>query len=70
MDGTVLDEEIMLGAGSLVPPGKRLDAGNLYVGSPARLSRPLTSREREFLRYSALHYVRLKDDYLKARRGS
>lgn len=57
MDGAVLEDEVILGAGALVPPGKRLESGHLYVGSPARKQRPLTDGEREFLRYSASHYV-------------
>ena len=63
LDGAVLEEEVMLGAGALVPPGKRLDSGWLYVGSPARPARLLRETERGFLAYSAAHYVRLKDRY-------
>lgn len=63
LDGAVLEEEVMLGAGALVPPGKRLDSGWLYVGSPARPTRLLRDEERAFLAYSAAHYVRLKERY-------
>ena len=65
MDDAVLEDYVMLGAGSLVPSGKRLEKGHLYVGSPAKLVRPLTDKEREFLEYSSRHYVELKDKYLK-----
>jgi carbonic anhydrase/acetyltransferase-like protein (isoleucine patch superfamily) len=64
MDGAVVEDEVLLGAGSLVSPGKRLESGFLYRGSPAQKVRPLTDQEREMLRYSAAHYVRLKDKYL------
>jgi carbonic anhydrase/acetyltransferase-like protein (isoleucine patch superfamily) len=64
MDGAVVEDEVLLGAGSLVSPGKRLESGYLYRGSPAQKVRPLTDAEREMLRYSAAHYVRLKDRYL------
>ena len=64
MDGAILEEEIILGAGALVPPGKRLESGHLYIGSPARQSRPLSDQERKFLHYSAEHYVQLKNRYL------
>lgn len=64
MDGAVLEDYVMLGAGALVPPGKRLESGYLYVGSPARQVRPLKESEKEFLEYSAEHYVHLKDQYL------
>ncbi|EGV49978.1 gamma carbonic anhydrase family protein [Candidatus Endoriftia persephone] len=59
LDGAVLEPGAMVGAGSLVPPGKHLEGGYLWVGSPARRVRPLSEQEREFLDYSAQHYVRL-----------
>lgn len=65
MDGAVLEDYVMLGAGALVPPGKHLAGGFLYVGSPAKQARPLTESEREFLEYSAAHYVLLKNRHLK-----
>ncbi|MEX1058787.1 MAG: gamma carbonic anhydrase family protein, partial [Natronospirillum sp.] len=45
-------------------PGKTLESGYLYMGSPARKARPLSDRERTFFAYSAANYVRLKDEYL------
>jgi carbonic anhydrase/acetyltransferase-like protein (isoleucine patch superfamily) len=61
MDGVVVEEEVMIAAGSLVPPHKRLERGFLYQGRPATRVRALTDQELEMLRYSAAHYVRLKD---------
>lgn len=65
MDGAVVDSRVMIGAGSLIPPGKRLETGYLYIGSPVRRVRALTSQELEMLEYSADHYVRLKGHYLE-----
>jgi carbonic anhydrase/acetyltransferase-like protein (isoleucine patch superfamily) len=65
MDDAILEDYVMLGAGALVPPNKRLESGYLYVGSPAKQSRPLSESEKEFLRYSASHYVSLKNVYLE-----
>lgn len=65
MDDAVLEDYVMLGAGALVPPGKRLESGYLYVGSPAKQVRPLKETEKQFLEYSYKHYIHLKDDYLK-----
>ena len=67
MDGAVLGDEVILGAGSLVTPGKILEPRSLYRGSPARRVRPLSDEEIGQLRYSAEHYVRLKDQYLEDR---
>lgn len=67
MDDVVTDDFVIIGAGSVVTPGKRLEARSLYVGSPARRVRELTTQEIEFLSYSAAHYVRLKEKYLEER---
>lgn len=64
LDGSVVENEVMIGAGSLVSPGKRLASGWLYRGRPAAQARRLTAEELEMLRYSAAHYVKLKDNYL------
>lgn len=66
MDGVTVDDDVLVAAGALVTPGMRLESGHLYRGSPARKARALTDAEREMLRYSAQHYVRLKDRYLIA----
>lgn len=65
MDGVEVANEVLVAAGALVVPGTQLAPGTLWRGSPARLARPLTAREREQLRYSAAHYVRVKDRYLE-----
>ncbi|MBO2626717.1 gamma carbonic anhydrase family protein [Shewanella algae] len=64
LDGVIIEDDVILGAGSLVPPGKVLKSGFLYIGSPAKQARPLTEAERQFLPQSADNYVRLKDEYL------
>lgn len=65
LDGAVLEPEVLLGAGSLVPPGKVLEGGYLWLGSPVKRIRPLTEAERTRFLYSAQHYVRLKNRYLR-----
>jgi len=66
MDDASLDPYVILGAGALVPPGKHLEGGYLYVGSPAKVMRPLSRHEKTYLEYSAEHYVHLKNEYLNA----
>lgn len=63
MDGAVVEDEVIVAAGCLVPPGKTLESGYLYVGSPCKQARPLTDKERGFFSYTAGNYVRLKDQY-------
>lgn len=64
LDGAYVEHHVLIGAGSVVPPGKRLSSGHLYLGNPVKAIRPLTDEERHHLEYSAAHYVRLKNDYL------
>lgn len=61
LDRAVIESDVILAAGSLVSPGKRLASGWLYRGSPAVAVRELTAAERESLVYMAHHYVRLKN---------
>lgn len=63
LDEVVMEDLVMLGAGSVVTPGKRLETRGLYVGSPARRVRDLKPQEIELLSYSAAHYVKLKNEY-------
>lgn len=64
MDDAVIPDRVMIGAGSLVSPGKVLESGMLYMGRPAKAIRALTPEEITHLRYSAEHYVRVKNNYL------
>ncbi|KTC66796.1 transferase [Legionella birminghamensis] len=64
LDAVHVEHHVMIAAGSVVSPGKRLLSGHLYLGNPARQLRPLSQQEIEQLEYSAGHYVRLKDKYL------
>ncbi len=66
LDDAHLEKNVFLAAGALVSPGKRLESGYLYVGSPAKRIRKLSSEEIEGLQYSAEHYVKLKNDYISA----
>lgn len=67
LDGAIVKSKTMVAAGSVVAPGKVLEGGYLYVGSPAKQARPLTEKEFAYLEFSARHYVKLKNDYLKPR---
>ena len=64
LDGVIVEDDVMIGAGSLVPQNKRLESGYLYLGSPVKQIRPLKETEIEGLKYSANNYVKWKNDYL------
>lgn len=57
LDGAVIGEETLLGAGSLVTQHEELKPRSLYFGRPAKWIRDLTSEEIRHLRQSALDYA-------------
>ena len=63
MDKAVLEPRVLLGAGSLVPEGKTLVSGYLYLGRPAKQLRLLTAEELAYFDYSAQHYMALANSY-------
>lgn len=74
MNAVVMDEAVvgagaMVAAGALVTPGTVIPPGMVAMGSPARPVRPLRDVEREFLTYSASHYVDIAATYLAAGQG-
>lgn len=66
LDRAVIEPRVLVGAGSLVPPGKRLASGYLYLGNPIRQIRPLSDEELAYFRYSAEHYQRLSQRHQAA----
>jgi carbonic anhydrase/acetyltransferase-like protein (isoleucine patch superfamily) len=64
LDGAVVEKNGFVGAGAVIPPGKTVASGELWLGNPAKCVRNLNEQEIEQLYYSAAHYVRLKDMYL------
>jgi carbonic anhydrase/acetyltransferase-like protein (isoleucine patch superfamily) len=47
----------------LVPEGKTLPGGYLYLGRLAKQLRPLTAEELAYFDYSAQHYIALARSY-------
>lgn len=64
LDNAVVKTNTVVGAGCLVPPGKVLESGYLYVGAPARQARKLKDEELAYLDLSAQHYVQLKSRHM------
>ncbi|HAD09070.1 MAG TPA: gamma carbonic anhydrase family protein [Porticoccaceae bacterium] len=64
MDGAVVEDRVVIGAGTLVPPGKTLASGYLYIGSPCKQARALSESELAYFTYTASNYAGLKDQYL------
>lgn len=66
MDKAIVNKHVIVAAGSLVPEGKVLESGYLYMGSPVRRVRALTEEEIAHFMYSAKHYIQLKNEYLSS----
>ena len=64
MDDVELGEYAFVGAGSLVTPGKKIPAGVLVMGSPAKIIRDINEKEREIITRTATNYQKYKHNYL------
>jgi carbonic anhydrase/acetyltransferase-like protein (isoleucine patch superfamily) len=58
MNGAVIESGGVLGARGLLLEGKRIRAGELWTGAPAKLRRVLNDEERETFIRTASHYVK------------
>ncbi len=63
MDKAVLEPQVLLAAGSLVPEGRVLQSGWLYLGRPAKPLRPLSAEELAYFARQAENYARLAAEY-------
>jgi carbonic anhydrase/acetyltransferase-like protein (isoleucine patch superfamily) len=63
LNGAQISNGCIVGAGSLVPPGKMYEAGLLLIGSPARAVRRVTEEELQQLKDNATHYISNGKEY-------
>ena len=54
----------MLFRSATVSPRTVIESGNLVVGLPASIKRPLKQSEIDHIVWNAEEYVKLKDEYL------
>ena len=59
LDGAVIEEGGMLGAGGLLTPGKVIGRNELWVGTPAKLIRVMSDEERQKFDRNAVVYREL-----------
>ena len=59
LDDAVIEDDVILAAGSLVPPRKTLKSGFMYMGTPAKAIRELTLAEKNSILENAQHYQNL-----------
>ncbi len=63
MDLAKVGSKCIVGAGSLITEGSEFPDGSLILGRPAKLIRPLTEKELQFLPQSAENYMLYKSWY-------
>lgn len=68
MGSTILDhaeigEECIIGANTLIPPGKKIPPRSLVVGSPGKVVRELNKNDLEMIQLSIDTYVQKGYDY-------
>lgn len=66
MDRAIVESDVLVAGGSLVTPGMVLKKGYLYKGSPARIVRELTNKEKGNILYSAEYYVELAKRHINS----
>lgn len=59
MDGCEIEGDAMLAAGAMLTPGKRIPAGQLWAGRPAKYVRDLSAADIAGMRAGVAHYVEL-----------
>ena len=64
LDGAVIGENSIVGAGALVTMNKKFPPRSLIIGSPAVMRRELTDEEVESIRKNAEEYSALSQKYL------
>ena len=66
MDGAVVETGAMVAAGGLITPGKRVKAGQLWAGKPARFVRDCGDQERDMIAHVPPEYWAMAERYLAA----
>ncbi|MCA9473468.1 MAG: gamma carbonic anhydrase family protein [Nitrospirales bacterium] len=64
MDGAVIEQDCVVGAGTLVTERTRVPANSLVIGSPARVRRSLTEAELAWIKESAQNYIHYASQYM------
>jgi carbonic anhydrase/acetyltransferase-like protein (isoleucine patch superfamily) len=56
MDRAVIGSHTLVAAGSFIAPGKTIPSGVVVMGSPARIVREMSDKDREMIRHGAAGY--------------
>ncbi len=65
MDGVELGEYSFIAAGALVTPGKIIPPGVMVMGSPAKIVRDISEKEKQMIERTTTNYILYKNNYLE-----
>jgi gamma-carbonic anhydrase len=65
--GTVVEDDVLVAAGTVTLPGQRLGAGSMWAGRPARRLGALDDAKRHIIAFGAEHYRIYNRDFLRSR---
>jgi carbonic anhydrase/acetyltransferase-like protein (isoleucine patch superfamily) len=65
LDGAEIGEECIIGANTLIPPGKKIPPRSLVVGSPGQVVREMTEKDLALIQLSIDSYVQKGKEYLQ-----
>ncbi len=63
LDKAIIESDVIVAAGTLVPPNKTLESGYLYMGSPAKPVRKLSEEEVASIKKYSQNYVKYSRAY-------
>jgi carbonic anhydrase/acetyltransferase-like protein (isoleucine patch superfamily) len=65
LDEAIVESDVIVAAGSLVPPGKQLESGYMYMGTPVKQVRKLSDEEIQSIQEHADNYVKYARAYMQ-----
>lgn len=63
LDNATVEDDVFVAAGSLVPPGARVESGGMAIGRPAKRVRALNDMDRMEIAGAAALYVQYAQDF-------
>lgn len=64
LDGVEIDDWNIIGAGSVVSPNTKIKKGNLVMGIPGKIIRPLNEKDKDLIIKAYQNYLKKIDDKL------
>lgn len=61
---TKIGRDCLIGAGAVVTPDTVVPDGMVVVGTPAKIIRPISDQDREYMRWLVPHYVELAEAHV------